>query len=52
MHNLHTIINSVSFGELEGKIRVEWQKLHWIACVIEEYSSWIEHVTQKSVRGK
>ena len=35
MHNLHTVIDNVSFGELEGKIWVEWQKLHWIVFVIE-----------------
>ena len=40
MYNLHTIIEGVSFGQLEGKIWVEWPKFHWIAYVIEEYASW------------
>jgi len=52
MHNLYMVIGGVSFGELEGKIWMEWQKLHLIACVIEENASWTKHITQKSLLGK
>ena len=52
MHNFYKFVSGVSFGELEGKIWVEWQKFHWIACAIEEDASWKQHIAEKSLWGK
>jgi len=48
----YKVVSGVSFGELEGKIWVEWQKLHWIPCVIEEDASRRKHIVEKSVRDE